>query len=108
MISAGGTEPTGLFVLIEAAFCTFARRQTILGLLRLKWPERRIARETGFHRATIGRVALELAAELSKCTTPGEVATDAKPPADPEVPTGAGALAQRPRAIPRLHHGRSR
>jgi hypothetical protein len=77
-------------------------RQTIIGLLGLKWPERRIARETGFHRATIRRVALELAAELSKCTTPCEVATDpkaaepkpakvatdSKPPADLEVPTG--------------------
>jgi hypothetical protein len=25
-------------------------QQTIIGLLRLGWPERRIARETGFHR----------------------------------------------------------
>lgn len=54
-------------------------RQSIIGLLRLKWTERRIARETGFHRATIRRIALELAAETSKCTTPGEVATDPKP-----------------------------
>ena len=44
-------------------------RQTIIGLLRLRWPERRIARETGFHRATIRRIARELAAEPSKCTT---------------------------------------
>ena len=54
-------------------------RQSIIGLLRLKWTERRIARESGFHRATIRRIALELAAETSKCTTPGEVATDPKP-----------------------------
>ena len=38
-------------------------RQSIIGLLRLRWPERRIARETGFHRATIRRIARELAAE---------------------------------------------
>ncbi len=71
-------------------------RQTIIGLLRLNWPERRIARETGFHRATIRRVAREAAAELSKCTTPDEVATDPKPAkvatdpkctSPPEVPT---------------------
>ena len=30
-------------------------RQSIIGLLHLRWPERRIARETGFHRATIRR-----------------------------------------------------
>ena len=29
-------------------------QQTIIGLLRLGWKQRRIARETGFHRATIG------------------------------------------------------
>ena len=51
-------------------------RQSITGLLRLKWSERRIARETGLHRATIRRIALEVAAELSKCTTPPEVPTD--------------------------------
>jgi hypothetical protein len=88
-------------------------RQQIIGLLRLKWPERRIARETGFHRATIRRIALELAAEASKCTTPGEVATDStpakvatdpkcttppevptdsKPHTGPEVPTGSAAM----------------
>jgi len=63
-------------------------RQTIIGLLRLKWPQRRIARETGFHRATIRRVALEFAAGTAECTTPvAEVATDPEPaeePADPK------------------------
>jgi transposase len=53
-------------------------RQTIIGLLRLNWPERRIARETGFHRATIRRIALAAAAELAKCTSADEVATDPK------------------------------
>ena len=63
-------------------------RQSIIGLLRLKWSERRIARETGFHRATIRRIALEVAAELSKCTTPSEVATDsAKVATDPKCTT---------------------
>ena len=48
-------------------------RQSIIGLLRLRWPERRIARETGFHRATIRRIACELTAELQSVP---EVATD--------------------------------
>jgi transposase len=51
-------------------------RQSIIGLLRLRWPERRIARETGFHRATIRRMARELAAELQSVP---EVATDLPP-----------------------------
>jgi IS30 family transposase len=71
-------------------------RQTIIGLLRLNWPERRIARETGFHRATIRRIAREAAADLSKCTTRGEVATDprsAEVAADPKSPTDVGQQA---------------
>jgi transposase len=48
-------------------------RKSILGLLRLGWKQRRIARETGFHRATIRRIALELAPELQNVP---EVATD--------------------------------
>jgi len=47
-------------------------RQSIIGLLHLRWPERRIARETGFHRATIRRIARELA----KAQSVPEVATD--------------------------------
>jgi hypothetical protein len=31
-------------------------RTTILGLLRMGWSERRVARETGYHRATIRRM----------------------------------------------------
>jgi hypothetical protein len=54
-------------------------RQTIIGLLRLRWPERRIARETGFHRATIRRIARELAAELTEPQSVPEVATDLPP-----------------------------
>jgi len=76
-------------------------RQSIIGLLRLKWSERRIARETGFHRSTIRRIALEAAAELSKCTTPGEVATDSKPAkvaTDPKCTTPPEAPADSPRS----------
>jgi hypothetical protein len=36
-------------------------RQTLIGLLRLNWPERRIAQETGFDRAAIRRIAIEIA-----------------------------------------------
>jgi hypothetical protein len=43
-------------------------RATILGLLRLNWGERRIARETGHHRALIRRIAREAAAELASRT----------------------------------------
>ncbi len=65
--------------------------QTIVGLLRLGWSERRIARETGHHRATIRRCARsERAASMSaplaapesnkdsKCTSRPEVATDSE------------------------------
>jgi len=50
-------------------------RATILGLLRMGWSERRVARETGFHRATIRR----LAAEASAGQSVPEVATDSVP-----------------------------
>jgi transposase len=65
-------------------------RQTVIGLLRLSWSERRIARETGFHRATIRRIAIETAAELSKCTSPGKVATDPEPAGVATDPEPAG------------------
>jgi hypothetical protein len=54
--------------------------QSITGLLRLGWEQRRIARETGFHRATIPKIALVIAAEPAKCTTPVKVATDQNRP----------------------------
>jgi hypothetical protein len=63
-------------------------RQTVIGLLRLSWSGRRIARETGFHRPTIRRIAIKMAPELSKCTRPGEVNTDPEPAevnTDPEL-----------------------
>src|SRR5277367_5355030 len=64
-------------------------QQSIIGLLRLGWKQRRIARETGFHRATIRRIAREAAIEPAKCTTPAKVATDPKPATGLEVPTGS-------------------
>ena len=48
-------------------------RESITSLLRLGWKQRRIARETGIHRATIRRIARELGAELQNVP---EVATD--------------------------------
>jgi transposase len=68
-------------------------RKTVIGLLRLDWSERRIARETGFHRATIRRIAVEsAAAELSKCTSSGEVATDSAPAEAATDPSVAEAV----------------
>ena len=65
--------------------------QTIVGLLRLGWSERRIARETGHHRATIRRCARAERAlkslappvtaepgDDSKCTSRPKVATDSE------------------------------
>ena len=76
-------------------------QQSIIGLLRLGWKQRRIARETGFHRATIRRIACEAATEPAKCTTPAKVATDLK------LCTGA-PIAQRVRAVSELHRGGGR
>jgi len=51
-------------------------RTIIIGLLRLRWSEREIGRQTGYHRATIRNIALEAAAELAQPATVPEVATD--------------------------------
>lgn len=48
-------------------------RESIIGLLRLGWKQRRIARETGAHRATIAKIVRELRA--GRQSVP-EVATD--------------------------------
>ena len=54
--------------------------ETIRGLLQLRWSHRRIARETGRHRATIQRVAramaIAAASEEPKPATDAKVATD--------------------------------
>src|ERR1019366_9414944 len=55
---------------------SMTERETILGLLRLGWSERRIAREGGHHRATVARIRHEAGLPAAKCTTPGEVPTD--------------------------------
>lgn len=64
-------------------------RETILSLLRLGWSERRIAREGGYHRATIQRIRREAELAGSKCTTPGKVPTDLKVATDPKLATDA-------------------
>ncbi len=56
-------------------------QESIIGLLRLGWSERRIARETGHHRLTVRRCARKLD-ELRA----GEVPTDSKSPAAAEEP----------------------
>jgi IS30 family transposase len=43
--------------------------QTIRGLLQLRWSHRRIARETGHHRATIQRVARAMAIAAASVRT---------------------------------------
>jgi len=63
--------------------------ETIRGLLQLRWSHRRIARETGHHRATIQRVARAMAiAEASEEPKP---ATDAKVATDLEGAPGEAA-----------------
>jgi transposase len=53
---------------------------------------------TGFHRATIRRAALEVAGELSKCTTPAKVATDSEPVSDPSCTTAPEVAIDPPRS----------
>jgi hypothetical protein len=75
-------------------------RETILGLLRLGWSHRRVARETGHRRETIARygreagllpakpaTARKVATDPSKPATVGEVPTDSKPATAGELPT---------------------
>ncbi len=61
------------------------KRQSIIGLLRPRWPERRIVRETGFHRATIRRVARELAAEPQITPLRLSSKTSTAPPGDHDL-----------------------
>jgi len=56
-------------------------QETIRGLLQLGWSRRRIARETGHHRATIDKVANDAAAEAAQRT----VVTDTVSAADVEA-----------------------
>ncbi len=63
----------------------------IIGLLLSGWSDRRIARETGNHRATIARLRRQAGLAPPKCTTAADVPTDLgpKPHAAAEVPTGS-------------------
>jgi hypothetical protein len=70
---------------------SMTERETILGLLRLGWSERRIAREGGHHRATVRRIRREAELPAAKCTTPGEVPTDSKAATASNVATGSAA-----------------
>lgn len=68
---------------------SMTEEKRILGLLLSGWSDRRIARETGNHRATIARLRRQSSLAPPKCTTPAEVPTDPKPHIEPEVPTGS-------------------
>jgi transposase len=78
-------------------------RETILGLLRLGWSQRRVERETGHRRETIARVGREAGLLPAKAAITSEVPTDpkpattdpAKPATAPEVPTDPVAKAPR-------------
>lgn len=73
-------------------------RQTIVGLLRLGWKQRRIARETGFHRATIRRIALEVAEDDPRCTTLAKVAADPETASQPKCTTAPEVATDSPRS----------
>ncbi len=65
--------------------------ETIRGLLQLRWSHRRIARETGHHRATIQRVARATA--IAAASHEPEPATDAKVATDLRGAPGEAATA---------------
>lgn len=65
-------------------------RETILGLLRLGWSIRRVARETHRRHETIARYGREAGVLPPKSHTPSKVPTDSKPHTDAEVPTQSG------------------
>ena len=70
-------------------------QERIVGLLRLGWSRRRIARETGHRRETITRYGIAAGLLPAKPTTPPKVPpglTPVEPPkeSDTEVPLGSG------------------
>lgn len=79
----------------------------IFGLVLSGWSDRRIARETGHHRATIARMRRE-AEQSSKCTTPAKVPTDPKPHTEPEVLPGSRSTAEPHRAFIKAELGKGR
>jgi hypothetical protein len=66
------------------------QRETTLGLLRLGWSERRIAREGGHHRATARRIR-HAAGLPAKCTTRAQVPTDSNATTTSKVATDSAA-----------------
>jgi hypothetical protein len=68
--------------------------ETFRGLLQLGWSHRRVARETGHHRATIQRVSSAMAivapGDEPKPATDSKVATD--PEAAPRLPAAASEM----------------
>jgi hypothetical protein len=71
-------------------------RDTILGLLRLGWSQRRIQRETGHRRETIASYGIAAGLLAPK---PAKVATDPAAPIDPPMP--AARAPEAPTAAPR-------
>jgi transposase len=70
--------------------------ETIRGLLQLRWSHRRIARETGHHRATIQRVARAMA--IAAASEEPKPATDAKVATDLDNAPGSAGTAVEARA----------
>jgi transposase len=69
-------------------------KETILGLLRLGWTQRRIERETGHRRETIARCGREAGVLPAKAATTPEVPTDSEQPA-PNVDASEAKAASR-------------
>jgi len=87
--------------------------QTIRGLLELGWSERRIARETGHHRATIRKLAHDAAgiAVASEIAAAPKAAADQSAAAEPAEAAGENGDDTKTRTVPRAlsdSAGRSR
>jgi hypothetical protein len=60
-------------------------QETILGLLRLGWSARRVARQTGHRRETVARYGIAAGLIEPKPARAAEVATDSLPRSEPEI-----------------------
>jgi transposase len=60
-------------------------QETILGLLRLGWSARRVARQTGHRRETVARYGIAAGVIAPKPAMAAEVATDSPPRSEPEI-----------------------
>ena len=60
-------------------------QKTILGLLRLGWSARRVARQTGHRRETVARYGIAAGVIEPKVARAAEVATDSRPQSEPEI-----------------------